>query len=79
MSQNERAQLEQCMEHLAFVLDKLGMKEVRFMNGMVTMDTHEQPINYKLMSNFCSHISSLYKEEMVEDTENIDPDVYFSV
>lgn len=79
MSQTEQAQLEQCMEHLAFILDKLGVKEAKFSNGAAFIDhDNQQPVNYKLIDNFCQHISSLYREELTEEEEDLDPDFYFT-
>jgi len=78
MNQTEFGQLEQCMEHLAFILDRLGVKEARFSNGTVSIDREEKPISHILMNNFCSHVSSLYREGITEEEEDLDPD-YFSV
>ncbi|RYZ52270.1 MAG: hypothetical protein EOP49_09800 [Sphingobacteriales bacterium] len=79
MSQTETAQLEQCMEHLAYILNKLGVKEATFSQGTVAMQQDGLPINQQMMNNFCHHISSIYREGITEEEEDLDPDFYFSV
>ena len=80
MSSLELEQLGKCMDHLAYVLNKIGVKEARFNNGTVDFSHDGSPINQELMHNLCNHISTLYREDLAEkEEEDVDPDFYFSI
>jgi hypothetical protein len=77
MSSSELKQLEKCMGHLAYILDRLGVKEAKFAEGQAEISMNEQPLNTELMDNLCHHVSALYRDELVSDEEALDPDFYF--
>lgn len=79
MSRIELEQLEKCMDHLAYVLNKIGVTHAALQDGHVEFVHDGSPVDATLINNLCHHISSLYKEELTEkEEEDLDPDFYFT-
>jgi hypothetical protein len=74
----ELEQLEKCMDHLAYIIDKLGITEATFKEGRAQINHDGLPVNATLMSSLCTHIEALYKDELVSGEDALDPDFYFS-
>jgi hypothetical protein len=68
------------MGNLAYVLDKLGVKEANINNGEVQFSHDGSTIDHNLMNNLCHHVSILCREDLTEkEEEDVDPDFYFSI
>ena len=78
MSSMELEQLEKCMDHLAYIIDRLGITEANFKEGKASLSHDGVPANPVLMKSLCTHIEALYKDELVSGEDALDPDFYFS-
>ncbi len=78
MSSTEMEQLKKCMDHLAYVFDKLGVQEVAFKDGKIDIKHSGTPADPMLIGNFCKHVEALYRDGLITDEEELDPDFYFS-
>lgn len=76
MSRMELQQLDQCMEHLAYILDQLGVTEARFSQGKISFEHNKAPVNQELLHNFCQHISNLRRDELAAGEDDL-PEYYF--
>jgi hypothetical protein len=78
MSSMELEQLERCMDHFAYIIDKLGITEATFKDGKASLTLNGIPANSALMNSLCMHVEALYKDELVSGEDALDPDFYFS-
>jgi hypothetical protein len=69
-------QLEQCMDHLAYVFDELGVTKAEFAHGAVKFLHNGSPVNQNLINSLCQHVSDLRKDELAAEDDNL-PEFYF--
>ena len=76
MSGMEKQRLQQCMEHLAYIFNELGLREVSFRNGEASFCDDEVDINPILIDHLCQHIADIRRDELATDEDEL-PEHYF--
>ncbi|HRO42287.1 MAG TPA: hypothetical protein PL009_05600 [Flavipsychrobacter sp.] len=72
----ELKQLEQCMEHLAYIFDELGVTNAEFNNGTLSFKHNGTTINEHLIHTLSHHISHVRKDELAIGEDEL-PEDYF--
>lgn len=62
--------LDQCMGRIAYVLDRLGITEAQFSNGILHFKHDGGPVDGDLIKNLCQHILSIQKDELTTGDED---------